>query len=110
MTAGGGFVRSSRGEYMMRIVCAFAGAAALLFATIPSSWALSGDAPWCAVVEVGAGEVEWDCHYQTVEQCAPNVVAGNRGFCNLNPYYVPPAVRGRGKPYARHHHPVNRHP
>lgn len=74
---------------MVRIVWAFAGAAAFLFATIPSGWALSGNAPWCAVVEIGAGEVEWDCHYQTVEQCAANVVAGNRGFCNLNPYYVP---------------------
>lgn len=91
---------------MVRIVWAFAGAAALLFATIPSCWALSGNAPWCAVVEIGAGEVEWDCHYQTVEQCAPNVVAGNRGFCNPNPYYVPPAVRGRAQPRRHHPHPA----
>jgi hypothetical protein len=45
-----------------------------------------GDAPWCAVLSIGAGEVWWDCEYRTVGECAPNVVAGNRGFCNLNPY------------------------
>lgn len=92
---------------MVRIVRIFAGAAILLFATTPPSWALSGDAPWCAVVDIGFGEMEWDCYYQTIEQCAPNVVAGNRGFCNLNPYYVPPAIPGHSKHYARHHHPMN---
>ncbi len=53
------------------------------------------------MVEIGNGEVEWDCEYQTVEQCVPNVLAGNRGFCNNNPYYVHhTAVPGT----------VNRHP
>ncbi len=85
---------------MMRIVCTLAGAVALLLVEITASHALSGDAPWCAVVEIGSGEVEWDCHYQTIEQCAPNVVAGNRGFCNLNPYYVPPTAQHR--PARRH--------
>jgi hypothetical protein len=45
-----------------------------------------GDAPWCAVVDVGAGSVVWDCRYRSIEECTPNVVAGSRGFCNLNPY------------------------
>jgi len=90
---------------MIRIVRICAAATALLLFDIASSHALSGDAPWCAVVEIGAGEVEWDCHYQTVEQCAPNVIAGNRGFCNHNPYYVPPPSRapawhrGRRRPH-----------
>jgi hypothetical protein len=48
-----------------------------------------GDAPWCAVVNIGAGDVYWDCHYRTVEECVPNVIAGNRGFCNLNPWPGP---------------------
>ncbi len=74
------------------MACMIAGASAFLLVGVPESQALSGDAPWCAVVEIGSGEVEWDCHYQTIEQCAPNVVAGNRGFCNLNPYYVPSAA------------------
>ncbi|MGC1778392.1 MAG: DUF3551 domain-containing protein [Xanthobacteraceae bacterium] len=85
---------------MIRIIRTCAAAGALLLLGIPSGHALTGDAPWCAVTEIGPGEVEWDCHYQTVEQCAPNVVAGNRGFCNLNPYYVPPAL---------HREPARRH-
>jgi len=27
------------------------------------------------------GDVERDCEYGSVAACAPNVVAGNRGFC-----------------------------
>jgi hypothetical protein len=52
---------------------------------VPVSHA-GGDAPWCAVIEIGNGEVYWDCQYRTVEECVPNVIAGNRGFCNVNPY------------------------
>ena len=77
---------------MKRITLAIAGAAAVLFAGIPSSQASYGDAPWCAVINVGTGEMYWDCQYQTFEQCAPNVIAGNRGFCNHNPTYVPAAA------------------
>jgi hypothetical protein len=44
-----------------------------------------GTAPWCAVVDVGWGDVVWDCQYYTFEACVPNVLAGNRGFCNHNP-------------------------
>jgi hypothetical protein len=51
-----------------------------------------GSAPWCAVVEIGGGEMYWDCRYRTVEECAPNVIAGNRGFCNLNPYGPAPGA------------------
>jgi len=32
------------------------------------------------------------CYYRTVEECVPNVLAGNRGSCNLNPYFT--ASRG----------------
>ena len=45
-----------------------------------------GDAPWCAVLQVGTGSVVWHCYYRTAQECAPHVVAGNRGTCNLNPY------------------------
>ena len=76
---------------MMRIVFAIAGVAATLcFAVSPSLAQSYGNAPWCAVVNIGAGDVYWDCQYRTFEACAPNIVAGNRGFCNLNPTYVPP--------------------
>jgi hypothetical protein len=60
---------------------------------VPSSQAQNyGDAPWCAVLQIGTGSVTWHCYYRTVEECVPNVLAGNRGSCNLNPYFT--ASRG----------------
>ena len=47
-------------------------------------------APWCAVQNLGAGDVVWDCEFRTVDECAPHVIAGNRGFCNINPSFAPP--------------------
>jgi hypothetical protein len=73
-------------------IAAAALAAALLLNASPGAAQLSGDAPWCAVVDVGAGEVVWDCHYRTVDECTPNVISGNRGFCELNPYKTPAAA------------------
>ena len=58
-------------------------AAGLCFGA-PASRA-EGNAPWCAVMSLGTGEVYWDCEYYSVEQCVPHVLAGNRGFCNPNP-------------------------
>ena len=52
----------------------------------------SGDAPWCAVINLGMGDLTWDCRFRTVEECVPNVIAGNRGFCNVNPYGPGPAA------------------
>lgn len=73
---------------------------------IPASDAF-GDAPWCAVINIGNGTVYWDCEYRTVEQCVPNVIAGNRGFCNLNPYGPGPGAPA--VPLRRHHkHDVQR--
>jgi hypothetical protein len=46
----------------------------------------SGDAPWCAVTQLGEGAGAWNCEYDTVEECLPAVVAGNRGQCSPNPY------------------------
>jgi hypothetical protein len=63
-------------------------AALICFNVSPSQAQYYGDAPWCAVVSVGTGSVTWNCYYQTVEACVPNVLAGNRGFCGLNPYYT----------------------
>jgi hypothetical protein len=50
-----------------------------------------GDAPWCAVKTL-SGDVYWNCQYHTVGECAPNVVAGDRGFCALNPWPGPSQV------------------
>jgi hypothetical protein len=52
------------------------------------------EAPWCAVISEGY----WDCQYRSIEECRPNVLAGNRGWCNPNPYFVP-----KGAPLNRHH-------
>ena len=53
-----------------------------------------GDAPWCAVINIGQGTVYWDCQYPTFEACyhLANILAGNRGFCNLNPWPGPSQV------------------
>jgi hypothetical protein len=83
----------------MKIVAKWMIAAAVFAAAmclkVPAGHA-AGDAPWCAVIELGTGEVYWDCEYRTVEECVPNVLAGNRGSCNLNPYgpgpYTPKTV------------------
>jgi hypothetical protein len=66
------------------------GVAALATATLfgTSSSRAYGNAPWCAVIPL-SGDVYWNCQYRTVEECAPNVVAGNRGFCALNPWPGP---------------------
>ena len=42
------------------------------------------EAPWCAVTSEGY----WDCQYRSIEECRPNVLAGNRGWCNPSPYFV----------------------
>jgi Protein of unknown function (DUF3551) len=44
---------------------------------------------WCAVTNHG-GNVVWDCNYRTIEECVPNVISGNRGFCNTNPAWGEP--------------------
>ena len=51
-----------------------------------------GEKPWCAVIN-GGGDIHMECEYNSVQECAPNVVAGNRGSCAPNPYYTGPAPR-----------------
>ena len=46
------------------------------------------EGPWCAVINIGTGSVYEDCQYASIEACRPNVLAGNRGFCNPNPRWV----------------------
>jgi Protein of unknown function (DUF3551) len=81
-----------QGDVMMRrILLTAAAAAALCFSASSSQAQYSGVARWCAVISIGTGSVHWDCQYNTVEACVPNVLAGNRGFCQLNPYYGHPS-------------------
>jgi hypothetical protein len=83
---------------MTKLMIATAAVAVAIGLGISSVWAY-GDAPWCAVIPLGAGEVVWQCQYYSVEECVPNVLAGNRGFCNVNPYW-----RGSYVPRAALHH------
>ena len=74
---------------MKRITLSAAAVVAIVaFAHRPVLADVISTSPWCAVISVGAGSVYWDCQYSTFEACYPNVLAGNRGFCNHNPYYT----------------------
>jgi len=72
---------------IMRLVLAAAVSAAALYLDVPDSRVFV-DAPWCAVTDGGTGNMYWDCQYRSIEECRPNVLAGNRGWCNPNPYFV----------------------
>lgn len=76
---------------MTRVI--FATVGALAFLAFDHSQAVSVEAPWCAVTKEGD---HWDCRYQSAAECQPNVVAGNRGWCNQNPYFAVCAIRGAG--------------
>src|ERR1700688_1838692 len=74
---------------MCRLTIAIAAVAAAMCLQVSTSQAqYYGDAPWCAVLQIGIGSATWHCYYRTVEECVPNVLAGNRGSCNLNPYFT----------------------
>ena len=83
---------------MMRIL-AIAGAA-LVVIPFEASPAQAYEGPWCAIQNMGNGSAYEDCQYATLEACRPNVLAGNRGFCNPNPRWVgtyPPGTKARSK-------------
>jgi hypothetical protein len=86
-------------ERVIRLTVAAAALGAATVFHIPASFAY-GDAPWCAVTNRGNGDMSWDCSYRSAAECQPNVIAGNRGFCNLNPW---PATALRA-PYAPPRH------
>jgi hypothetical protein len=73
---------------MTRVI--FATVGALVCLAFDPSQAVSVEAPWCAVTKDGD---HWDCRYQSAAECQPNVVAGNRGWCNQNPYFVGMATK-----------------
>src|SRR5262245_14616675 len=79
---------------MIRLILATFAALAGVFVGLQPAKA---QAPWCAVISLGTGSVYWDCRYSSIEQCRPNVLAGNH-----NPYYsnaYQPAERRR---YRKH--------
>ena len=86
-----------------RLTTAIAALAAAICLQVSTSHAGTyGDAPWCAVLEVGTGSVTWHCYYRTVEECVPNVLGGIRGSCNINPYFTASRAPGTMARPARH--------
>lgn len=64
-------------------------AAALCLDADPSHAGMYGDSRWCAVTNQGTDAFQWDCEYDTIEECTPAVLTGNRGYCAMNPYWRP---------------------
>ena len=51
--------------------------------------------PWRSRTDCGLARASFRLvvsRFRTVEECVPNVIAGNRGFCNLNPWPGPSQV------------------
>ena len=85
----------------LAFAAALASAAALVFGVSAGRTSTDGDAPWCAVVDQGAGNLMSQCFYETIAECRPHVLGGNRGFCQRNPYYqaaAPQDYRGYRDP------------
>jgi hypothetical protein len=80
----------------MQFIFIMAAVAAALLLDVRTSQAYQG--PWCAGQNRGGGTFSYNCSMRTLEQCVSEVIAGNRGFCNPNPYYRgPEAAPQRGK-------------
>lgn len=81
---------------MMRILPVAAALTAFLIFDAAPVRAVEG--PWCAFINVGTGNVYEDCQYYSLAACVPTVLAGNRGFCNVNPRWVGPPPRAPAGP------------
>jgi Protein of unknown function (DUF3551) len=86
---------------MLRMI--FAAVVALVTVVFGVQPAKAYEAPWCAVTSGGDGDMHWDCQYRSIEECRPNVLAGNRGWCNPNPYFVAPYRPTEHRPSRQHH-------
>ncbi|HEX4826655.1 MAG TPA: DUF3551 domain-containing protein [Xanthobacteraceae bacterium] len=83
----------------MRFMLIVTAVAAVMLVDLRPSRAYQG--PWCAVQNIGHAVV-YNCSMRTLEMCTQEVIAGNRGFCNPNPYYRGPETsqpRGKRKRY-----------
>ena len=87
----------------MRIIILIA-AAAVAVMSLDARRVNAKEGPWCAFIAVAEGAIYEDCQYSSFEACRPNVLAGNRGFCNPNPRWTGPAVKShvRHQRHVRH--------
>jgi hypothetical protein len=91
---------------VVKILIFAAAFAAILSLDVPAGHAAAWrENPWCAVIDYGDGGVTWECNYRTFEECYPNVLAGNKGSCNLNPAGPGPqaATSAAYQPRKKHH-------
>lgn len=65
------------------------------------SRAWDGDAPWCAVVNMGSGWVTERCYFNNFEACRREITGMSSGFCNTNPRYVAAPPPGPRKKYRK---------
>jgi uncharacterized protein DUF3551 len=42
---------------------------------------------WCARTNTGAGRIQENCGFNSIESCRRWILGGNRGFCSPNPAY-----------------------
>ena len=47
-----------------------------------------GEAPWCALYDIGEGSSQERCEFRDFESCRQEIAGGNRGFCNHNPRWT----------------------
>jgi len=74
---------------LLRLMFAFGIAATVLCMSARASHAYqTGDEKWCLVLNKGADTLQWDCEYETSEDCAKEV-AVTVGFCAINPLWRP---------------------
>ncbi len=73
----------------MRYAVAFAAVSAAFLFQSPVAQAQTRSfptAPWCSYTNTGMYNLTESCVYRTFEDCRDEVLGGNRGFCNVNPY------------------------
>jgi hypothetical protein len=86
----------------MMICTTLVAAAALASVSFSLGHAEGAEAPWCAVISLGTGDVHYDCQYNSFDDCyrRGSILAGNRGFCSPSPYYVAGSqTRNRTRPH-----------
>jgi Protein of unknown function (DUF3551) len=95
--------RVDEGPRPLKLLCMiFAAVVALAAVVFSLQPAKAYEAPWCAVTSGGDGDMHWDCQYRSIEECRPNVLAGNRGWCNPSPYFVAPYPLAEHRPSHQH--------
>jgi hypothetical protein len=77
---------------LLRLMFAFVIIAVVLSMNIRASHAYqTGDSKWCAVTNKGAETMQWECEYDTSDDCAA-AVAGTGGYCAINPFWTTASI------------------